>query len=890
MGNIGQAYVIPVVMELRGELHLPSLLQALEVLLDRHESLRTSFIESGAGVSQVIAERRHDVATVTDLRARPAGERREAALQMVREAFERRFDLAEGPLVRILILRMSETEHVLAIIAHHLIADGWSMGLIGRELGQLYAASMRGEALTVLPNCTQYGDYAVWERRSVNRSDIERMLQYWRFKLTGARLLELPSDRTRVQQSFKGATRRFHIPPKVVEPLNALSREEGATQFMTLLSAFKLLLMRWSSETDIVVGTVSSGRDHPGLEGVVGCFVNSLALRTDLSGDPSFRELIRRVRETTVEAYAHQGVSFERIVTEVNPSRNAASQPLFQVRLLMQNVPDLVPHLPGLEAKEVEFDTNTSKYDLSMYLYQRDGGIDGQLEYATDLFDGETIGRLIGHFQSIVARGVENPHVPISGISLLDEAERRRLVCEWNDSTAPYAADRCVHELFAAQAELSSDALALVCGSKQLGYGELQRRSNQLARHLRDLGVGPEVVVGLCVDRSIEMVVGLLGILKAGGAYLPLDPSYPPERLSYMIADAATRVIVTQAALLERLPDHHLPVVRVDADWPEVARQLATMPATTVAPDNIAYVIYTSGSTGKPKGVMVQHRSIVNYLTWAGTFLREHAISTSIVHSPISFDLTVTSLYPILVTGGTMFLTTASADVDDTTALAAAIESMPSVGLIKLTPSHLEAIRHTVGPRLHRVHVKVAVVGGEALTSSTVSSWLASVPSGILLNHYGPTETTVGTCVFPIVAALPLSSAVPIGRPLPNTRLYVLDGRLEPIATGLVGELYVGGVGLARGYIGRADLTAERFVPSPFGEGERLYRTGDLGRWRADGNLEYAGRIDHQVKIRGFRVELGEVEAALCTHAGVRQAAVVAREDEPGDKRLVAYV
>jgi amino acid adenylation domain-containing protein len=609
--------------------------------------------------------------------------------------------------------------------------------------------------------------------------------------------------------------------------------------------------------------------------------MNMLALRTDLSGDPTFRALLQRVREVALGAYAHQDLPFEKLVEELQPVRDLSRQPIFQVLLALQNVPQETLELPGIKLRRMGGEHVTAKLDLSLYLQETEQGLRGQFEYATDLFEGSTIRRLAGHFETMLAGIVADPDGAISALPLLSDAERYQLVTEWNDTAADYPADKCLHELFAEQAGKTPDAVAAVFEDQELTYGELERRSNQLAHHLRDLGVGPEVIVGLCVERSLEMLVGLLGILKAGGAYLPLDPSYPRERLAYMLVDARAPVLVTQAWLEDVLPAHAAHVVRLDTGWREVAAEPEEAVASGVGPDNLAYVIYTSGSTGKPKGVMGPHRTIVNRLQWdAGAPDEVYAHKTT-----LNFIDALWELFMPLTRGQRVAIVVEEASKDPRRL----VEALAAEGAsrIVVVPTLLLALlesKEDLSERLPRL--RYWACSGEALPAELADRFARRLPEAVLLNIYGTSEFWDASWH----EARPGDARVPVGCPLSNMRLYVLDAQLQPVPIGVSGELYIGGVGLARGYLGRAGLTAERFIPDPFGSGDRLYRSGDLARWRADGELEYLGRIDHQVKLRGYRIELGEIEAALSAHPGVAQAVVVAREDAPGENRLAAYV
>jgi len=877
IGGLGSAYNVPASVRLRGALDVAALERSFTAVVERHEGLRTRFAVVDGSPVQVIDPAGWFGLAIEDLSELPGGERAAAVWARMHVLMRQPFDLERGPLLRAHLLRLSGEEHVAVVVMHHIVSDGWSIGVLIRELGALYAAFSQGRPSPLPALAVQYADYAAWQRGWLQGEVLEKQVSYWKQRLSGApAALELPSDRQRpAVQSYRGAHHGFALPAELTASLNELARGAGATLFMVLLAAFKVVLGRWSGQEDIVVGSPIAGRTHRELEGLIGFFVNTLALRTELGGDPSFKELLQRVRETALGAYAHQDLPFEKLVAELQPVRDLSRQPIFQVLFALQNVPRETLQLPGLELRRAGGGRPTAKFDLALSVHEREGRLEGHFEYATDLFDAATIERLAGHLKTLLEGIVTNPDARLSELPLLSEAERHRLLTEWNDTAAVYPREKCLHELFAEQAERTSNAVAVVYEDQCLTYGELDRRSNQLGHHLRGLGVGSEVVVGLCVQRSLEMVVGLLGILKAGGAYLPLDPEYPAERLAYMMSDARAPVVVTQAELVDQLPPHDARVVQIDLDWVEITAQPTTALRNMTLPDNLAYVLYTSGSTGQPKGVSLQHASAVAMLSWADTtFSREDTAST-IASTSICFDLSIFELFVPLCTGGQVILANSPIDLPTVAKNATLINTVPSaIAELIRKESILKAIR-------------VINLAGEPLQASLVRQLYNSCNVQCIYNLYGPSEDTTYS-TYALIGRN--DTQVPIGRPISNTRVYVLDGDLSPVPIGVGGELYIGGHGLARCYLGRAGLTADRFVPSSFGDGERLYRTGDLVRYLADGNLEFLGRIDHQVKLRGFRIELGEIETALRGHGGVKDAVVIAREDTPGDKRLVAYV
>jgi amino acid adenylation domain-containing protein len=772
------------------------------------------------------------------------------------------------------------------VVMHHIVSDGWSMEVLIQELNALYAAFREGRPspLGALP--VQYADYALWQRAWLQGDVLARQVGYWKNKLAGApEALELPTDRVRpAVQSYRGANYDFRFSTELTADLYQLARGEGATLFMILLAAFQVLLSRSSGQTDVVVGTPIAGRTHRELEGLIGFFVNALALRTDLSGDPSFRALLGRVKETALGAYAHQELPFEKLVEELQPVRDLSRPPVFQVLLVLRNMPQEALRLPGLQLSRLGGGAGSAKLDLSLYVYEREGRLEGYFEYATDLFNRSTIRRLVNRLRTLLEGIVADPDARIGELPLLGEKERHRVLVEWNATAADYPHDKCLHELFAEQAAKTPDSVALIYEDQQISYGELDRRSNRLAHYLRGLGVGPDVIVGLCVERSAEMVVGLLGILKAGGAYLPLDPGYPGGRLTYMLSDAKAPVLVTQTRLLAQLPGHDARVVRLDADWKEIAIQPATAPHRVTLPDNLIYVIYTSGSTGRPKGVTGTHRAVVNRLHWDVT--EAPAEEVYIQKTTPNFIDMLWEVFMPLIRGQRVTIASEEASRDPRRLMA--LLGRSGASRIVLVPSLLQAMLEVEDLQHHLRGLRHWACSGQALSQELVRLFYSRLPDAELFNVYGTSEFWDAT--WAKANRDGGQSGAPIGRPLANMQSYVLDGDLRPAPIGTPGELYIGGAGLARGYLGRAGLTGERFVPSPYGDGERLYRTGDLGRWRGGGELEYLGRLDHQVKLRGYRIELGEVEAALAGHRDIRQAIVVAREDEAGDKRLVAYV
>ena len=808
----------------------------------------------------------------------------------VQEA-QRPFDLTQDLLLRTTLLRLNREEHVLLLTMHHIVSDAWSMKVLSGELLALYEAFDEDKTVQLLNLSIQYADFAVWQREWLQAERLESQLAYWKQQLGGSlSVLNLPTDHPRpAVQTFQGVRHTLALSRELAAKLKALSRQENATLFMTLLVAFKVLLYRYSGQPDIVVGSPIANRNRSEIEGLIGFFVNTLVLRTDLSGNPTVRELLGRVREITLGAYAHQDMPFEKLVKELQPERDLSRNPLFQVMFAFADTENQFLKLPGLRINPLEVDPGTAKFDLTLSLTEDADSLRGWFEYNTDLFTAATIKRMAGHFQTLLEGIVANPDVAISLLPLLTETERHQILVEWNNTTIDYPQEQCIHQLFEAQVERTPDAVAVVFEDKKLTYQELNRQANQLAHYMREHGVGPDVLVGICMERSLEMVVGLMGILKAGGAYVPLDPEYPKDRVAFMLEDTQALLMLTQQQLVKDLPETDTTLLCLDADWKAIAKERTGNLDTTAGPDNLAYVIYTSGSTGKPKGVMIPHRGLFNYLSWCIEAYSVAEGRSAPVHSSIGFDLTITSLFSPLLVGKRVILLPEDHGVEQ---LSHVLHAGDNFSLIKITPSHLEILGQSLAVAGTAERIKALIIGGEALFADTLLYWRTHSPGTRIINEYGPTETVVGCCVYEVLQEDALSRAVPIGRPVANTQVYLLDNNLQPVPIGVPGELYIGGAGLAQGYLNRPELTAERFICNPFNQesGVRLYKTGDKARYLPDGNIEFLGRIDHQVKIRGFRIEPGEIETILGEHPLVQEAVVIAREDRPGDKRLVAYV
>ncbi|WP_441247485.1 non-ribosomal peptide synthetase [Kitasatospora sp. McL0602] len=887
-------YNIPMGLRLTGQLDRGALEEALNDLVTRHETLRTRYPEAGGVPWQEIME---PGARRVPFTVRPVTEQELPAL--LEEFGTATFDLAADLPIRAALFELGPQEAVLAWVIHHIATDGGSSGPLFSDLQAAYRARREGREPGWEPLPVQYSDYVLWQQEVLGEesdpeSEISLQSAFWRQELANLPdQLILPTDRPRpAEASHRGDGVPFEIDIALHRGLAGIAREGQASVFMVFQAAFATLLHRLGAGTDLPIGTPTAGRDDEALEDLCGFFVNTLVLRADASGDPGFRELLTRVRTTTLAAYANQDLPFERVVEIANPARSLARHPLFQVMLAFQR--DSGGHaveLDGLKAGFEHVETAVSKFDLTLTVIETvdpegaPAGLIGTLRYATDLFDRATAERMTAQLQRILAAVVADPATPIGRIDILGADERRQLLTEWNGPVAlPTGAT--LPALVSAAASRTPDAPALVDGALTLTYGELETAANRLAHLLAGRGIGPDQLVAVALPRSAQAVTALLAVLKAGGAYVPLDPGYPPERLAHMVEDSRPALVVSTEGLL---PDALL----ADAlllDSPETARELAAMPDTTpeaqvrIAPRHPAYVIYTSGSTGRPKGVVVEHAALADYLAYCGSAY-PGAAGTALLHSSLSFDLTVTALWTPLTVGGRVVLASLT---DPDPAEQQLLRATPCT-FLKATPSHLALL--TEAPEEYSPTGQL-LLGGEALTAEAVRSWRRRHPDATVLNVYGPTEATVNCAEYriPPGAELP-DGPVPIGRPQAGARLYVLDAALAPCPPGVVGDLYLAGAGLARGYLERRGLTAERFVACPYGPpGDRMYRSGDLARWRPDGQLEFIGRADQQVKIRGFRIEPGEVEAVLAADPAVGQVCVIVREDAPGDRRLVAYV
>lgn len=879
-------YNMPASIRLKVPINVSVLERSLNEIVKRHSILRTTFATVDDKPVQQVADSFSLNLSVKDLRTLPPDEREEEALRLATEEALCPFNLSTGPLLRAGLLQLDTHEHVFLLIMHHIISDGWSMNIFWQELTAVYTAYQAGRPspLPALP--IQYADYATWQRQWLQGDVLELQLNHWKHKLTDLEELQLPTDKPRpAVQSFRGNRIPLALSRSLTDELKALSRRQGVTLFMTLLAAFKALLHRYTGQVDLVIGTPTAGRNHAELEGLIGFFVNSLVLRSDLSGDPTFHDLLQRIREVTTGAYAHQDLPFERLVEELKPERDLNRNPLFQVTFqFMNTLGSAQPSDPGED--DLSVNRATAIFDLSCDLWETSDGLRGRFEYDTDLFDGETINRMTDHFRVLLEGIVADSDQRLSQLPFLTEPERSQLVLEWNTTSVDFPPNSCLFELFEAQADLTPQAAAVIFGEQQLSYEQLDREANQLAHYLRKRGVGPDTLVGIYLERSLEMVVSLLGVLKAGGAYVPLDLDYPRERVALMIEDAAIKLVLTQQHLAQDLGEQKIGTVCLDADWDSIALESDKRPALDVVPDNLAYVIYTSGSTGRPKGVMISHRAICNHMLWMQMTFPLTSADRVLQRTSFSFDASVWEFYAPLLAGAKLVVAPLNAHRDSAETIRAITKHQ--ITTLQLVPSLLRVLIEE--QELEKcVSLKRVYCGGEALPRELYVRLSARLPT-TLCNLYGPTEAAIDASFFSCDGSG--GEFVPIGRPVANMQMYVLDRNLQLVPAGVPGELHIGGIGLARGYVNRPDLTSERFIPNPFSTapGVRLYQTGDRVRYLPDGRLEYLGRLDKQVKLRGYRVEPAEIEAVLARHDSVREAVVLANDAGAKGKQLVAYV
>ena len=883
-------------LRLRGKLDVPALKQSIQGVIRRHEALRTTFaVRDGEPVQMIDRDQTRGTSfPVDDLCDLPESEQMETVQKMAVEGLERIFDLENDPLLRCGLLCLGPEEHVLLIFGHHMVCDSWAAGIFIRDLAAFYRAFSEdrpNDTLTLPELPIQYADFALRQREWLEKGELEKQLDYWKRQLAGAPfVLELPTDHPRpAELTSTGSLERFELDDDLARELNSLSHGTGTTLFMTLFAAFSTLIFRYTGQEDMLIGTLIANRNRKEIEHLIGLFVNTLVLRADLSGDPEFPDLVSRVRQVTLNAYAHQDIPFDQLIEAVQPPRRLSHTPLFQIVFSMQNVP-LKMELPGLSMDLLDVERETAQFDLSFDMMEMDGRLTGTVEYRTDLFEADTIRRMIGHFQTLLEAIAENPRQRISELPLMTAAEQHQVLVEWNDTDADYPADKTVVDMFQEQAEKSPDKIAVVFEETQLTYRELNEQANRIAHFLTDeYQIQPDDRVGLLLERSEWMITGILGVLKAGGAYVPMDPGYPEERIQHMIGDSGCKATLSDRKLIQSL-DMSAEAI----DIHDIRHEFSSNPARSASPHHLAYLIYTSGSTGVPKGVLIEHRSVVNMVCGLTQVLYNRLVGggnmKEAMTAPFVFDVSVQQIFSSLIQGNALYIISEETLLNPH--LFVALLNEKSIDLIDLTPTFLSSLIES-GAKLPNT-IQHINLGAEQL-----SCWLSGKFYGYekylnltIANVYGPTESCVNTALFHVDSDFRSDSPiVPIGKPMPNIRLFILDNTLNFVPIGIPGEICIAGAGLARGYLNREYLTKEKFVQNPFEPGRRMYRTGDLGRWLPDGNIEFLGRNDDQVKIRGYRIELGEIRNRLLSHNSVKNAAVIAKDFRGNEENeLAAYV
>lgn len=880
------SYNLPFALRLTGHLDVAALEKSIDAIIARHETLRTKFVAIDGEPFQFVSAKAAATFEILDLRTFGDDKAELELKRLMTSVAERPFDLANDYPMRASLLKLADDEHVLLVTMHHIISDAWSVSIFTHELSSFYKA-LTSEGAAEPPELPiQYSDFAKWQRNWLQGDALKEQLAYWTSQLEGAAKLNLPTDHARPKlRTHRGGHLSFTLPADLADKLKKLSNTEGATLFMTLLAAFNVLLFRHTGEQDIVVGSPIAGRNRIETEPLIGFFVNSLALRTDLSGNPTFRQLIGRVKEVAVSAYAHQDLPFEKLVEELNPARDVSQTPVFQVMFGLQNAPRAAADLHNLNVRRIPTEVRTAKFDLTLLLSDTANGLSGWFEYNADLFEPSGIERLKNHFENLLASVTATPDAPIAALPLLGAQEQQQILVEWNNTETTYPREKCIQDLFEEQVRRTPDAVALVFNDQQLTYDALNKKANQLAHHLKKKGVGPEVIVGLALDRSVEMIVGLLAILKAGGAYLPLDPSYPRERLAFMIDETETWIVLTQKHLHFQLPPSEVRVIAHDGEFGDSKFEDEQNPVSTSTAENLAYVIYTSGSTGNPKGVSVTHRNVVR-LVKETNYARFTSDEVFLQFAPVTFDAATFEVWGALLNGARLVVP------------APGIESLANLGETiqrhKVTTLWLTAglFHQMVDSELEKLQgVRQLLAGGDVLSVPHVEIAARKLVGCQVINGYGPTENTTFTCCESVTAH-GVGHSVPIGKPVANTEVYVLSSDMQLVPVGVAGELFIGGDGLARGYLDAPEATAEKFLPNPFARkpGDRIYRTGDQVRYRSDGSIEFLGRLDQQVKIRGYRIELGEIELALSQHPAVQDCVVTTQTSKLGERRLAAFV
>ncbi|MGF1676308.1 MAG: amino acid adenylation domain-containing protein [Rivularia sp. (in: cyanobacteria)] len=899
------AYNIAIAWRFTGNLDITLLIKSLNIIVERHEILRTSFVAVDGQPTQVIVPKLRLSLPIYDLRFLLKVTRQNEIEKLTKQEAKYPFNLTEAPLLRVKLLQITDNENILLLTLHHIIADGWSRGVILRELTALYKAFLSKEPFVLPELPIQYVDFAVYQHQWLQGEELAAQTAYWKQQLQNLSVLELPTDYPRKPvQTFRSAVESIVISKEILNGLKSLSRQQGITLFMSALAAFKVLLHRYTAQDDIAIGSPIANRNWKELEPLIGFFVNTLVLRTDVYGNPTFIELLSKIKDVVAGAFKHQDLPFAKLVEEIQPQRSLSHNPLFGIMFQVQNEayqlqnalnPELA--IPGLSLEQMWSDSGSTKFDMTWHLIERSEGLLTVVEYSTDLFNQDTIARMLGHFQVLLKGIIDNPNQRLSQLPILTEIERHQLLLEWNNTYTEYSLEQGIHQLFETQVAKTPNNIAVEFKQEKITYQQLNNQANQLADYLRNQGVKPDVLVGICIERNPLMLIGLLGILKAGGAYLPIDIKLPSSRIAFMLADSQVSILITQEKILAQLPPHSAQTIYLDSEWDNISQLSISNPPNQTVADNLAYVIYTSGSTGNPKGTLLTHRGLTNYLNWAKQTYNVVQGNGSPVQSSISFDATITSFYTPLIVGKTVTLVAEEQEIE---ALSNLLNSENDFSLVKLTPAHLKVLSQlnnveTLYIKSQKKSTRAFIIGGEALLENHLKFWRENFPNIRLINEYGPTEAVVGCCIYDASIQISASSIVPIGRGIANVQLYVLDKYLQPVPVGIPGELYIGGVGVARGYLNKPELTAEKFIPNPFHEQlsiskiSKLYKTGDKVRYLPDGNLEYLGRLDNQVKIRGFRIELEEIEAVLSQHPQVQEGCVVVHGDDSGNQRLVAF-
>jgi amino acid adenylation domain-containing protein len=876
-------YHMPVILRLRGLLDTSALSKALQGVVNRHEVLRTVIAEEeGSGYQQILSENSWELDITDGSTYASDSDKLQAYIISLTQA---PFDLSKDHMLRATLIELNPLEQVLVATMHHIASDGWSASILVKEVVELYKAFTENREAALPPLEIQYADYSIWQRNYLQGEVWDKKLGYWKTQLQNAAVLQLPTDYSRpAVQSTRGGSIGFTVDKNLSADLQALSQAQGTTLFMTLLSAFKVLLHRYSGQEDISVGSPAANRTHHEVEPLIGFFVNTLTLRSQVEGDMSFKELLQEVKNTTLEAYSHQDVPFEKVVEAVMKERDMSRSPLFQVMFVFQNTPEI----PKLQFGEVElssegFAQQTSKYDLSLFITQSAAGLQCSLEYNTDLYKEETIEQLETHFTRLLHSIVASPDQKIGELTMLSPSEEHQLTEVFNATSTAYPRDKSLIDLFEEQVKRTPDAIALVFQDQELSYQELNNRSNQLGHYLISKGISKETLVPIVVERSPEMVIGILGILKSGAAYVPVDPDYPEDRIGYMLEDSGAVMVITSISSKSRIGSNAAGVELIALDGKDqegISSQPTNNPGLAISPEQLAYVIYTSGSTGKPKGVMIEHTSLINLLESIGDTVGFKPDSVFLSVTTYSFDICYLELYTPLIKGGKLILLPKGIAADG-------FRLAESLALYR--PTHMQATPSTWQLLIdanweNRESIKM-LIGGEAIKEDIKN---VLTLKGDVFNVYGPTETTIWSSI----KKLAHDERVVIGKPIANTSIYILDTNHKIVPTGVLGEIYIAGAGLARGYLNQSELTREKFIANPFstGPGSRMYKTGDLGRWLPDGNIECLGRIDSQVKIRGYRIEIGEIESVLEKSELISQAVVEAKEDTSGNKRLIGYV